>query len=138
MQSDHLKNIFKIVTILAQKQPKIYSVCYLKLDLILTPITLHNQRGILNIEINAAKSCWLYANEGNNFVMSNSMRWELRSHVTCRGINVIYYLKCKKRILEKRPAIMLLALKVESISTLVIVEQVFPLVNFPYTYIIVP
>ena len=26
--------------------------------------------------------------------MSNNMRWELRSHVTCRDINVIYYLKC--------------------------------------------
>ena len=27
-------------------------------------------------------------------VMSNNMKWELRSHVTCRDINVIYYLKC--------------------------------------------
>ena len=26
--------------------------------------------------------------------MSNNMRWELRSHVTCRDINVLYYLKC--------------------------------------------
>ena len=26
--------------------------------------------------------------------MSNNMRWELRSHVTCKDINVIYYLKC--------------------------------------------
>ena len=25
------------------------------------------------------------------------MRWELRSHVTCRDINVIYYLKCNMR-----------------------------------------
>ena len=27
-------------------------------------------------------------------VMSNNMKWELRSHVTCRDINVIYYSKC--------------------------------------------
>ena len=40
------------------------------------------------------KICLLYVNEGNSFVMSNNMRWELRSHVTCRDINVIYYLKC--------------------------------------------
>ena len=26
-------------------------------------------------------------------MLSNNMRWELRSHVTCRDINVIYYLK---------------------------------------------
>ena len=44
----------------------------------------------------------------------------------------------KKRKLEKRLAIMLLVLKAELISILVIVEQVLPLVNFPYTYINVP
>ena len=27
-------------------------------------------------------------------VMSNNMRWELLSHVTCRDISLIYYLKC--------------------------------------------
>ena len=73
------------------------------------------------------------------------MRWELRSHVTCRDINVLlmYYLKYnmrdhKKRILEKRLGTMLLVLKAESIITSVILEQVFLLVNFQYTYIIVP
>ena len=35
----------------------------------------------------------LYVNEDNSFVMSNNMRWELRSHVTCRDMNVIYYLE---------------------------------------------
>ena len=32
--------------------------------------------------------------EGHSFIMPNNMRWELRSHVTCRSINMIYYLKC--------------------------------------------
>ena len=36
----------------------------------------------------------LYLNEDNRFVMSKNMGWELRSHATCRDINVIYYLKC--------------------------------------------
>ena len=44
----------------------------------------------------------------------------------------------KKRILKKRLATMLLVLKAESIITSVILEQVFLLVNFQYTYIIVP
>ena len=43
---------------------------------------------------NRCKICLLYVIEGNRFVMTNNMRWELRSHVTCRVINVIYYLKC--------------------------------------------
>ena len=36
----------------------------------------------------------LYVNEDNSFVMSNNIRWELRSHVTCRDMNVMYYLEC--------------------------------------------
>ena len=75
--------------------------------------------------------------------MSNNMRWELRSQVTCRDINVIYYLKCnmrdhKETHIGKRLVIMLLVLKAELICILVIVEQVLPLVNFPHTYITVP
>ena len=39
----------------------------------------------------------LYIVEGHSFIMPNNMRWELRSHVTCRSINMIYYLKCNMR-----------------------------------------
>ena len=39
------------------------------------------------------KVCLLYVNEGNRFVISSNMRWELRSHGTCRDIDVTYYLK---------------------------------------------
>ena len=40
------------------------------------------------------KTCSLYVNEDNSFVMSNNMRWEICQRVTCREINVIFYLKC--------------------------------------------
>ena len=51
------------------------------------------------------KICSLYIVEGHCF-MSNKMRWELRSHATCRSINIIYYLKYsthtkKKTYIEK-------------------------------------
>ena len=64
---------------------------------------------------------------------------ELRSHVTCRDINVIYYLKCsifdhKGTYIGKMVGDKLLVLN----NTLVIVEQIFPVVNLTYTYIIVP
>ena len=49
----------------------------------MTLVILYNLRGYLNVQINAAKSvCFM------------EMRWEVHSHVTCRYINVIYYLKC--------------------------------------------
>ena len=38
--------------------------------------------------------CSLYIVEGHSFIMSTNMGWELRSQVTCRSINIIYYLKC--------------------------------------------
>ena len=40
----------------------------------------------------------------------------------------------KKHTLEKRLAITLLVLKTELVRILVIVEQVLPIVNFPYVY----
>ena len=40
------------------------------------------------------KISWLYIVEGRSSIMSNNIRWELRSYVTCRSINIIYYLKC--------------------------------------------
>ena len=57
IQSDHLKYVFKNSNlVLAQKQLKNYSVCYLKIDLMLTPKILYNLRSYLNGHINAAKS----------------------------------------------------------------------------------
>ena len=51
-------------------------------------------KGLFKCTEKRCKIYLLYVNEGNSFVMSNNMKWELRSHVTCRDINVIYYLKC--------------------------------------------
>ena len=79
----------------------------------------------------------------NSFVMSNNMRWELRSHVTCRDINVIYYLKCntcdhKEKYVRKTVDDNVVGFKSRINQHIVIVEQILPLVNFPYTPITVP
>ena len=96
-------------------------------------------KGLFKYTDKRFKICLLHVNEDNSLVMTNNVKWELRSHVTCRDINVnVICVTIKKCILEKRLVIRLLVLKAESISTLVIEEQVFPLVNFPYTYITVP
>ena len=73
-------------------------------------------KGLFKCIDKRCRICSLYVNKGNNFVMSNNMRQELRSDAISRDINVIYYLKyimCDHK-------------------------ETFPLVNFPYTYIIVP
>ena len=51
-------------------------------------------KGLFKCTDKRCKICLFYGNEGNSFVMSINMRWEVHSHVTCRYINVIYYLKC--------------------------------------------
>ena len=133
----------KIVTIFAQKQLKILLRLLLAARINTDTNNFIQPKGPFKRTDKRCKICSLYVNEDNSFVKSNYMKWEFRSHVTCRDINVIYYLKSnmcdiKKCILGKQLAIMLLVLKVESINILVTVEQVFTLVNFPYTYIIVP
>ena len=99
------------------------------------------KKNLSRFDIQWHYNCLLYVNEGNSFVMFNNMRWELCSHVTCRDINVIYYLKCnmcdhKETCIGKTSGDNVVGFK-SRISILVIVEQVFPLVNFPYTYITV-
>ena len=143
IQSDHLKNVFKNSNIiLAQKQPKNLLRLLSKARFNTDTNNFIQLKGLFKCTDKRFKICLLYLNEGNSFVMSNIMRWELHSHVTCRDIDVIYYLKCnmcdhKETYIGKWLAIMLFVLKAELISILVIVEQLLPLVNFPYTYITV-
>ena len=89
------------------------------------------------------KICLLHVNEDISFVMSINMRWKLRSHVTFRDNNVIYYLKCnmsdhREMHIQKTVDDNVVGFKSRINQQLVIVEQVFPFVNFSYTYIIVP
>ena len=115
IQSNHLKNVFKNTSIiLSQKQPKkilrVLSNARFNTDTNIQP------KGLFKRTDKRCKICLLYINEGNNFVMYNNMRWEFRSHLICRGINVIYYLKCN----------------------MCDHKETFPFVNFLYANIIVP
>ena len=95
MISDHLKNLFTNSNIiLAQKQPKNLLRLLSKARFNTDTNNFIQLKGLFKCTDKRCKICLLYVNEGNSFVMSNNMRWELRSHVTCRDINVIYYLKC--------------------------------------------
>ena len=60
-----------------------------------TGINASQQRsGLFKCIDKRCKICSLYIAERHSFIMSNNLRWELRSHVTSRSINIIYYLKC--------------------------------------------
>ena len=95
IQSDHLKNVFKNSNIiLAQKQPKNLLRLLSKARFNTDTNNFIQLKGLFKCTDKRCKICLLYVNEGNSFVMSNNMRWELCSNVTCSDVNVIYYLKC--------------------------------------------
>ena len=95
IQSDHLNDVFKNSTIiLAQKQPKNLLHLLFKARFNTDTNNFIQLKGLFKCTDKRCKICLLYVNEGNSFVMFNNLRWELRSHITCRDINVIYYLKC--------------------------------------------
>ena len=95
IHSDYLKEIFdKNNIILSQRQPK-------NMKRILAPSTFTSipsitltQNGLFKCSNKRCKICTLYINETKSFKMSNGLIWEIRRNITCKDINVIYYLKC--------------------------------------------
>ena len=107
IQSVHLSEVYKNKTaILSQKQLKnlLWLLTWARFN---TKINAFQQQNRLFKSIDKRwKICSLYIVEWHSFIMFNNMRREVRSHVTCWSINIIYYLKCnmckkRKPILEK-------------------------------------
>ena len=95
IQSRRLSEVFENKNIiLFQRQPKNLPRLLTRARFNAEINAFRQQNGIFKCIDKRCKICWLYIVEGHSFIMSNNMRWELRSHATCRSINIIYYLKC--------------------------------------------
>ena len=95
IQSRYLSEAFKSKNvILSQKQCKNLLRLLTRARFNTEINAFGQQNGLFKCMDKRSKICSLYIVEGHSFIMSNNMRWELRSHVTCRSINIIYYLKC--------------------------------------------
>ena len=52
-------------------------------------------KGIFHCRDSRCEICTLgYLQECNNFVTSNGTVWDVKRHITCKSLNVIYFLKC--------------------------------------------
>ena len=51
-------------------------------------------KGLFKCQDIRCKLCQLYIQEGDRFIMSNNQEWIIKCKITCRSVNVIYYLKC--------------------------------------------
>ena len=92
IQSDHLKSVFKnSKKNLAQKEPKNLLHLLSKVRFNTDTNNFIQLIGLFKCTDKRCKISLLYVIEGNSFVMSNNMRWELSSDVTCRDKYVIYY-----------------------------------------------
>ena len=95
IQSRHHSELFKNKNILLLEKQPINLFWLLTQARFNTEINAFQQEnGLFKFISKRCEVCSLYIVEGNSFIMSNNMRWELRSHVTCRSINIISYLKC--------------------------------------------
>ena len=95
VQSRHLSEVFKNKNVIpSQKQPKNLLQLLARTRFNTEIYAFQQQNRLFKCIDKRWKICSLYIVEGHNFTMSNNMRWELRSHVTCRSVNIIYYLKC--------------------------------------------
>ena len=95
IQSRHLSEVFKNKNaILSQKQPKNLLQLSTRARLNTEINAFRQQNGFFKCICKRCKICSLYITERHSFIMLNNMRWELRSHFTCRSLNIIYCLKC--------------------------------------------
>ena len=86
--NEEIKETFKNYEIvLSQKQPP-------NLLRHLTKETTRSTPGFLKCKNILCKLCKLYVEEGDRFTTSNNEEWIIKSKVTCRTTNVIYFLKC--------------------------------------------
>ena len=95
IQWRHLSEVLKNKNvILSQKQPKNFLQLLTRTRFNAEINAFQQQTGLFKCIDERCKICSPYIVEGHSLIMSNNVRWELRSHVTCRSINIIYYLKC--------------------------------------------
>ena len=92
-QSNDLKYIFDYAhIILSQRQPKNMLRTLTKAKFAAT--TQLKQNGLFKCTDKRCKICRLYIQECSNFTLSNGQNWEIRTHITCNALKVIYFLTC--------------------------------------------
>ena len=96
-KSERINEIFKDCDVmLAYKQPKNLLRLLTKASFTSVPPAISNQRqnGLFKCKRPNCKLCRLYIQECTSFVTSNGYKWQIRSHIDCHSVNVLYYLKC--------------------------------------------
>lgn len=93
-RDENIRTIFKDTrTVLALKQPKniLRQLTSAKFESI--PQNT-NKFGLFKCNNKRCLICKLYIQECTSFQTSNNKRWDIRCHITCNSINVIYFLMC--------------------------------------------
>ena len=91
--SDYIKGIFQESNIfLSQCQPKELLRLLSNFSISRNPSLL---KGIFKCNDKRCKICRLYITECSEFELANRKIWKMKTNITCRSRNIVYYLKCK-------------------------------------------
>ena len=92
--NDRIKEVFgSTKTVLALRQPP-NILTQLSSAKFTSKITVPRPPGFFKCNDKKCILCRDYFEEGNSFITSNGTVWNIRCHVTCHSLYVIYYLKC--------------------------------------------
>ena len=96
-KSERINNIFNDCnTMIAYKQPHNILRHVTKAAFTSIPPTISDQpqNGLFRCKRPNCKLCSLYIQECASFITANGYEWEIRCHIDCHSVNVLYYLKC--------------------------------------------
>ena len=97
VRSEHLRNVFQDCQIIhANSQPPNLLLQLTNSSFQSTPEQIILKLpGLFKCGGNRCDLCKLgYIQECNSFTTANGYLWEIKSHINCNSVNVIYYLKC--------------------------------------------
>ena len=80
-----IKDVFQNYEILlSQKKPP-------NLLRLLTKETIVQTTGVIKCKVKRCKLCKLYVEEGDRFITSNGIEWQVKSKVSCNAANIISF-----------------------------------------------
>ena len=92
--NDHIKEVFRDhQIILSSKQPG-NLLRQLSSSLFTSESSNRPENGIFKCSDKRCKLCKLYIQPCKSFVTANGYEWVMKSHITCKSRNTLYYLKC--------------------------------------------
>ena len=92
--NDRIREAFKNVTFINSLRQPPNLLRELSHSAFISNTHIHDQNGIYKCSNKRCKICRMYLQECTSFETANGKTWEVRCHINCHSLNVVYYLVC--------------------------------------------